>query len=200
MNKVENNLNVLVCGSQKFDDKSFVFGMLDQFYSQTNCGVKRIFTSKFSGTCEFAREWVNNKNEVIHQVKKDHPNAPISPINLEDCTFDMMLLERNSSLYEQLDIPDFLLQNDPFYLNGSELIQKNKINLVLAFPNPQGVLGPATYNIKRFAKLAGIGDRILDCSEALQQLQIVRESELQMLQSQKPEPTGFVNKHPGKKF
>lgn len=195
-------LNILVCGSQKFNDESFVFGMLDSFYLQSKGKVNKVFTSQFSGACEFARNWVEQMNERLSIIAKENNlgNPPV--IQSGDCTFDMLLLERNGSLYEQLDIPDFLLQNDPFYLKGKELISQNHINLVMAFPNPQGILGTATYNIKRFAGLAGIGDRILDCSEALKQLIEVRNTEIIVpsMQQPKTEKTGFVNKHPARKF
>lgn len=198
-------LNVLICGSQKFDDEHFVFRMLDQFYQQTEGSVKQIFTSNFSGTCLFARKWVIDTNERILQIAKEHKlqNPPI--IQERDCTFDMLLLEKNASLYEQMDIPDIMLQHDPFYIKGKEMIISNNINLVIAFPNKEGILGPATYNINRFAKLAGIGDNILDCSDALAKLQEFRQNAaknlvVEPIQSTKPISNGFSNKHPGRKF
>lgn len=195
-------LNILVCGSQKFDDESFVFGMLDNFYLQSKGKVSKVFTSQFSGACEFARNWVEQMNERLRVIAKENNlgNPPV--IQSGDCTFDMLLLERNGSLYEQLEIPEFLIQNDPFYKKGAELISQNHINLVMAFPNQLGILGASTYNINRFAKLAGIGDYILDCSEALKQLIEVRNHEIivpSILQP-KVEKTGFINKHPAKKF
>lgn len=201
MNNKENGisgLNILVCGSQKFDDKSFVFGMLDQFYQQSQGQIKQVFTSAYSGTCEFAREWVKTKNEQILNIAREHGHKNPPLINQMDCTFDMHLMQRNSSLYEQIEIPHFMLQHDPFYIKGAEMIAKNNINLVLAFPNAEGVLGPATYNINRFAKLAGIGNKILDCSDALRQLVEFRKSEQANMETQ--QSNGFTNKHPGKKF
>lgn len=203
MTKNTPGANILICGSQKFDDESFVFGMLDNYFLNSNGKIKKIFTSEFSGACEIARQWVAKTNDNLMSIAKEHHLKEVPQIESGDCTFDMLLMERNASLYEQLDIPDFLLQNDPFYIKGSKLISDNKIDVVMAFPNPQGILGPATYNINRFARLAGIGDYILDCSDALKELVIVRnrmKEDMQNNMIQKPASTGFVNKHPGKKF
>lgn len=203
MTKNTPGANILICGSQKFDDESFVFGMLDNYFLNTNGKIKKIFTSEFSGACEIARKWVTQTNDNLMKIAKEHNLSEVPQIGSGNCTFDMLLMERNASLYEQIDIPDFLLQNDPFYIKGKELIVSNKIDVVMAFPNPQGVLGPATYNINRFAKLAGIGNYILDCSEALKELVIVRDrmkSESNSHATNQSSSTGFVNKHPARKF
>lgn len=202
MNNNEKGLNVLVCGSQKFDDRSFVFGMLDQFWEKTNGNIKNIFTSKFSGTCEFAREWLVLHNEDILTIAQENQLKDPPLIRHRDCTFDMHLQEYNHSLYSQLDLSDFILQNDPFYIKGKELLQKNDINLILAFPNSEGILGPSTYNINRFAKLAGIGDYILDCSQVLHNLteERIEKPTMEEIMHISPQTSGFVNKHPGRKF
>lgn len=203
MTKNTPGANILICGSQKFDDESFVFGMLDNYFLNTNGKIKKIFTSQFSGACEIARKWVAQTNKNLIKIAQEHNLKDVPQIASGDCTFDMLLMERNSSLYEQIDIPEFLLQNDPFYIKGKELIVSNKIDVVMAFPNPQGILGPATHNINRFAALAGIGDRILDCSEALQELVIVRDrikNEAIHNAMNHSNSTGFINKHPARKF
>lgn len=163
-------LNILVCGSSRFEDKAFVFGMLDQFYNQCGARLSSIATSKFSGACEFCREWIQIKNEEIKLNSKT--SHLIKEIN---CTFDMLLEENNSSFYEHANIPDSILEKDDFFNKGKELLLKNKIHFILAFPNPEGELGPSTVNIKRFAKLAGLGNMVLDCNLALKKALTLKE-------------------------
>lgn len=180
----KNGINILICGSQKFDDRSFVWQTLETFYDQTKGNISTISTSKFSGACQFALEWAENK-------RQNHIN-----ISIHDITFDFQLEKKNQSLYEQLDIPPFVLQNDPFFQKGKELILKQGIKLVLAFPNPDGILGAATRNIQRFAFLAGIHS--FDCSDLLSKIKDFRNSQIQ---NNKEEQTiQLENKHPNKKI
>lgn len=189
----KSGLNILVCGSKQFEDKKFVFGILDQLFYHAKGRIANVYTSNFSGTCSFAKEWVSFKNEEISLIAKEtnHKNPPF--IKIKDCTFDMILQERNASLYEQLNIPEAIVQNDPFFQKGKELMMENNINSILAFPNPSGKLGAATHNIQRFAQLAGIGDYFMDCSKAVEQ--IAEKKKAVSIQNN----SGFVNQHSTKK-
>jgi hypothetical protein len=195
MEKKQKVLNILVCGSKNFNDKSFVYGMMDQIYKSFNGQVGKVFTSKFAGACEFAKNWVDETNEKIEQASIES-NISYAKIKIADMTFDMHLSKQNVSLYEELDIPEFIIRNDPFFATGKDLLVEKGVDLILAFPNPEGVLGPSTKNIQRFAKLAfpNVDDCFFDCSDALQKIQELREEELLTIEIEKPK-TGFVNKH-----
>lgn len=185
-NMSHSGINVLVSGSQKLDDSAFVKNTLNTFFMQTNGNIQSVFTSRFSGACAYAAEWVKEQNILLPPDKK---------IALKDCTFDFHLTKKNQSLYEQLDIPEFILRNDPFFQDGKSLLISNKINLVMAFPNPEGKLGPSTQNIQRFAELAQIP--VFDCSVILAKMNELKESV-----KQHKEPTSKLmsaNKHPMRK-
>ena len=200
MSQNEKGLNILICGSQKFNDDKFVFGMMDQIYKAYNGKLDTIYTSRFSGSCEYVRKWLDTTNEVINECRaKNQMDLP--NIQSRDCTFDMHLAKENISLYEDMEIPDFIIQNDPFFQKGKELLLANGINMILAFPNPQGILGPSTKNIHKFARLAQLEQNFFDCSEAYKQIKQFRNDNLIIPDKTIQTPaTGFVNKHPGKKF
>ena len=156
---MENNekINLLICGSQKFEDKAFVFGMLNSFYQtwqEESLDIGVIHTSRFSGACQYAREWVNLINDVRGDNKIEH----------RDFQLDNYLATKNLSLYEDVSIPDFILKQDKFFIEGSKQLVTTGTQLVLAFPNAQGELGVSTRNIMRFAQLATID--VLDCVDA----------------------------------
>lgn len=140
-------INILVCGSKQFEDKAFVFGMLNNLFIQTGGGISTISTSKFSGACQYAREWLEIQNSNLPSDAK---------IEHQDCTFDMHLAKQNVSFYEEADLPEVVIQNDPFFQEGKEKLITSGINAVVAFPNSEGEMGPATNNIRRFADLSDI--------------------------------------------
>lgn len=197
----EKGLNILICGSQKFSDESFVFGMMDQIYKAYNGRIDSVLTSKFSGSCEFVRKWVASTNEAIKELTTlnqiDFQSAP-SLIKSCDCTFDMHLEKENNSLYEDINIPEFIIQNDPFFQKGKELLMQNSVNMILAFPNKEGVLGASTQNIRRFAKLAELEKTFFDCSDAYKAIHNFRNEEISKIDQNVNH--GFTNRHPGKKI
>lgn len=194
-------LNILICGSQKFSDESFVFGMMDQIYKAYNGRIDTIATSKFSGSCEYVRKWIANTNEAIKEFSTLNKNGfQHGLIKGLDCTFDMHLEKENISLYEELNIPEFIIQNDPFFQKGKELLIEKNINLILAFPNKEGILGASTENIRRFAKLANLEQTFFDCSQAYKEINNLRNETLIQLDKVEKTNTGFVNRHPGKKI
>ncbi len=178
-------MNILVCGSQHFDDQSFVSQTLDQFYSITNENVRKVFTSKFSGACEFAKNWVIHKNDFVIPERK---------IALAEFTFDGFLEKKNISLYDNLDIPETALQNSKFFQEGKNLLISEGVNLVLAFPNKDGILGASTKNVTRFANLAKI--EVFDCAALLSQITKYRDTQAETLTQS---GTGFHNRHPVKR-
>lgn len=199
MNESKPGLKILICGSQKFSDESFVFGMMDQIFKAYSGRIDTVFTSKFSGSCEFVRKWVNGTNEAIKEFATlNKMGFESSVIKSADCTFDMMLAKENISLYEDIDIPDFVIQTDPFFQKGKELLLSAEVNMILAFPNKEGILGPSTENIRRFAKLANLDKSFFDCSQAYKAINTLKDETI--LEMEKTSNNGFVNRHPGKKI
>ena len=146
--------NILICGSQRFTERSFVFKVLTSFY-QLVPHIDNIILSKTSGACEFAQDWVdtiNSMNEGGHQI------------GVRFFEYDPALEQNACSTYEG-NIPDFVMQDDKFFKDGVEQILKNNIQAILAIPNPEGQLGVSTKNIKRFCSMAGKSEVFFDCSE-----------------------------------
>lgn len=171
-------IKLLVCGSKQFEDKAFVFGMLNNLFVQTGGGISTLYTSKFAGACQYAREWLEIQNSKLPSDAK---------IEHEDCTFDMHLAKQNLSFYEEADLPEAVIQNDPFFQEGKEKLQGSGINAVMGFPNGEGEMGPATNNIKRFSSLSGVPflnaveayDLIKDAQVIQEQAPVVKKDGLQ---------------------
>lgn len=181
----KNNLNLLIAGSQRFDDDRFVYGILDTFYAKFQGHIDTIFTGKYAGACQFAQSWIEEKNS----------NSDNKIAN-KDYTFDMDLAKNNRSFYEEADIPDFLIQEDPFFQKGKEYLIEKQVKLIFIFPNPEGIIGPSTKNILRFAELANV--KHFDCTEAYQLIKKTREKELM---NTAPAEKGFLkNQYGMKKF
>ncbi len=186
--------NVLICGSQQFDDQGFAFMALEATYMMHRGNIRKIITSKFTGACEFARQWVELKNTTLPDNAK---------IEICDFSFDDVLGKKNNSFYNT-EIPEFAIANHPFFQAGKEALIGKGVNLVLAFPNKEGVLGTATLNISRCAQLADI--KIQNGADLMEKLKAFQENiKSTMSQQEKvksPEEKsglGFNNKHPGKR-
>jgi hypothetical protein len=184
-------LNVLVCGSQKFDDQEFVFCTLDTFYASTKGNIRKIYTSKFSGACEFAGEWAKRKNATL--PAEQH-------IEISDYVFDMVLEQKNQAFYEDSEIPPYAIANDPFFRKGKEQLMSKGVNLVMCFPNLEGKLGASTANIKRFADLANI--HYFNCAELYglvnQHKSEVENTADKAVEEQAQSPR-FNNRHPNRR-
>ncbi len=168
----KNGLNLLVCGSQQFQDDIFVYETLTNFFEMTRGNIRAIHTSKFSGACEFAKIWVEQTN-AIRQTKI---------IVKDDVMFDMHLLKNNLDFYDKFDIPLDLAKDNPFFKKGKELLMSKDINLIMAFPNQTGHLGSSTKNILKFAELAKV--KVFDCSELLKK---INESRFQKQEKEVPQ-------------
>jgi hypothetical protein len=204
MNQNKKGLNILICGSQKFSDESFVFSMMDQIYKAYNGCIDTIFTSKFSGSCEYVRKWIEYTNIAIKEFARvNNFSFEKHLIKSSDCTFDMLLSKENISLYEDVDIPDFIIQTDPFFQKGKELLIEKNINMILAFPNKEYILGPSTKNIYRFAKLANLENAFFDCSQIYKEILDIKNEtimEINKIQNNINNNNVFINKRPNKKF
>lgn len=208
MSQEKEKLSFLVCGSQKFDDKIAVFSILNQLYDQTNGNLKRLVTSKFSGACQFAEEWAVNKNEELSKAwKLENPNTQLPEedrIQIDHYLFDKHLLEKNASLFEEEQIPDWVLKQDPYFTKGKEMVMSENVKLVIAFPNKDGdKLGAATKNIFRFAKLANIPT--LNVAEWYAKImekrnEVLNQETTNQENSSTSQPTTLQNRHPAKKF
>ncbi len=181
-------LNILVCGSQKFDDPAFVFQMLTLMYQQFNGAVRTIYTTQFAGSCEYARVWAESTNKFLPEDKK---------IKVVDYLFDSVLEPKNNSLYEEMDIPNGATQRSDFFQEVKEKIVSMGVNVVLAFPNKEGELGVSTKNICLASKMCEPSSsiKILECDKALKVLSNKAQEKLQNTE-QKPAENklGFTNK------
>jgi hypothetical protein len=142
----QDGLRVLVCGSQRFEDKSFVFGLLNGFDQHFH--ISAVISGPFSGADEIAKEWA-----------KEH-GIPYERINIAD-TERMKLAYFDSGR----DIPPLALKSDPMYRKGFEKLRDSAASVVLAIPNPEGELGATCACLKRMASMINI--ECIDGSEAM---------------------------------
>lgn len=160
MKNSQNGAQILICGSQNFEFSGFVHNTLNffdfLFKEKNNVHIKQVYTSQVSGACEYAREWVEHKNESLSDDQK---------IRVKDYTFSLLTDENNSHIFDELEIPEHVLVNDEFFIRGKEKLQSLNVNYIIAFPNPDGIIGAHTQNIIRFAQLANV--KVLDASEIM---------------------------------
>lgn len=197
---------ILICGSQNFQWGGFVFNTLELFHiamQQRGSHIGQVYTSQMSGACNFAREWLEYKNEHLPDDLK---------MQTKDYTFSLFSDKNNNHLYDELDLPDFILQNDPFFSKGKEKLLEMQVTYIIAFPNPEGIIGAHTRNIMRFAELADI--KVIDASEIMakhiaphvknqEENHLAKEEivEAQVSTPQvevKPAPLGLNNRHRAK--
>lgn len=156
-------LNVLIIGSSNFEDKGFVFGVLDTFNSQFSNlfnGVKvgNVYSSGYTKISDFAKEWAgeNKANFVLHNFYAEG---------------------RDNPLFENFDLPEVVLKNDPFFTKGKDFLMEKNISMVITLPNMQGELGPRTHHISNMAKLAGI--LVMPANELYKQILETKQSILE---------------------
>lgn len=183
--------SVLVCGSQRFSDRAFVYGMLDALDERMKAGIEVIVTSRFSGACAFAKDWANEINSTNREKK----------VKVRECNLDNLLSERDGMLFnsDMYTLDKELLEHDPYFQNGKEKMIELGVKMVLAFPNDTGKLGVHTHNLVRFADLANLPS--LNAEEAWKQIAIYKNGAKEAAQVEnQPQPKGLKNSHPSKKF
>lgn len=133
MNK--NGARIVVCGSGNFDEESFVVGFLNATKSMLR--IDTIYSGEFTGVAQFAREWALH-NGVAYKAHNFFSG------------------EKNASFFETHNLPEFVVENDKYFIKGKEFFLEEGIDILCPFPNRKGELGASTQNISRMAKLAGV--------------------------------------------
>lgn len=144
--KEERKARVLVVGSQRFDQRDFVFGMLNGFHSHLNLGT--LISGPFSGTDQFARDWASDngvKYEMLDLGEKER---------MELRFFD-----------EHRELPKSILRHDPMFSRGYLKMKSAAPDALIVIPTPEGSLGPTTACLKRMAMALKVP--VLDGAEAL---------------------------------
>lgn len=130
-------IRVLVCGSHRFEDRHFVFGMLNGFASHFD--ISAVISGPFSGADQIAKEWAKERG------------IPYEPLNLPES--DRMQL---NYFGPERPLPLLVMKNDPVYRKGYERLRDSGATVVLAIPNPEGELGPTSATLKRMAEMIDI--------------------------------------------
>ncbi len=179
--------NIMICGSQKFEDPAFVFGILTTFLNQTNGNLGTIYTTKIAGSCEYARVWAETTNQFLPEDKK---------IKIVDYLFDSTLEPKNNSLYEEMDIPNGGVERSEFFQEVKEKVVSMGVNVVLAFPNKEGELGVSTKNICLASKMCEPNSsiKILECDTALKVLSSKAQQQVEPQSKTNNNKLGFTNK------
>ena len=131
----------MVVGSDKFNDRAFVFGVLDAFrnFLAENAPIEKIYSSNFSGVSLFAKEW-----------------AHLNKIDFESHNF--FGDDKTNPFFDQVEIPPAVIQNDSYYQKGKDFFMQRGINMLILMPNASGELGVQTKNIERMAVAAGLNE------------------------------------------
>jgi hypothetical protein len=146
MSNPVDGLRVLVCGSSRFGDRQFVFGLLDGFAAHFE--ISAVLSGPFAGADALAKEWAKERGVPYERVG-------IAPSErMELAYFDAAR-----------EIPPLAIKNDPMFRKGFEKMRDSAASVVWAIPAPDGELGPTCACLKRMA--AAIGIECLDASEAL---------------------------------
>ncbi len=178
--------NIMICGSQKFEDPAFVFGILTSFLNQTNGNIGTIYTTKFAGSCEYARVWAETTNQFLPEDKK---------IKVVDYCFDTLLAPKNNSFYEEIDLPIGAIERSDFFQEVKNKLIEMNVNLVLPFPNQECELGATTKNICLASKMAGIPSLPLDESyRKLYSNENVKQTIVENNSEKEEHKLGFTNK------
>ena len=127
---------LLVCGSQNFDDRSFVYSVLDAFLARLNVGA--VISGPFDGADSLAREWA-----MARQI----PHHPLD-LRPEDL--------RLHSFFDSRPIPKSVLINDALTMRGAKRLQSLSVDAMLAIPRPSGQLGPMATNLMHIADVLEI--------------------------------------------
>lgn len=132
------NNRIIIVGSSSFEDRACLFGILDQLrnvWEMAGMGdIERVYSGSFSGAAEFAKEWAKLNAIEYHE-------------------HDFFHTEKNNPLFDTIDVPDFVLKEDPFYQKGSDFLMSEQISMMITIPDMNGEVGVETKNLMRMASL-----------------------------------------------
>lgn len=127
-----NGMRILVAGSRRFNQPSFVHEVLSTFNRSFNIGS--VVTGPFSGTDEITRVWSKENGIKCEQMQiPEHERMELS-------FFDA-----------RRSIPKSLLTTDPLFSRGYQKMRDSGANVLLVIPTPDGVLGPTCACLERMA-------------------------------------------------
>ena len=138
-------MRVLVCGSSNFEDRRFVFGMLQGFAASMD--ISAVLSGPFAGTDDIAREWCAESG-----VRYE----PVSIAQSDRLDLDF---------FDDRPIPAALMHNDPVMRKGFEKLRDSAASVLLLIPRPDGQLGPTCACLRRMAEMVDIP--VINGSEAL---------------------------------
>ena len=160
MNNEQVSYTVLVAGSERFTDRGFVIGMLDQLYlaliENYNMPIGKVISGNFTGASLFAKEWAE-ENKIKYESKDFFPKDSLN------------------SFYDNEKLPESVLLNHPAFKKAKDELINSGTNILMAFPNPENELGITTTNLIQLAEISGQIKPFL-CNEALKQVLAQKES------------------------
>ena len=135
---------LLITGGENFTNVGFVTAVLEHLHNLTNGNVGQVHYTGVPGAVE---EWVDSKCITLK-------------------LYDLEPLQKLKSIPDMVELPEYVKNVDRYYLKGRTLIQKLKIDLVVAFPAEDGNLSPNAWDMVQFAKFAKVN--YLDCTHLLE--------------------------------
>jgi hypothetical protein len=133
-------LSFLICGAEDYKGEQFATNVLEQLYIQTRGNVGQLHYTGVPGGVE---QWATSH----HITVKLYELAPL--LKLKN-TPDM------------IELPEFMKNENRYYLKGRTLLQRLKIDLVVAIPNKDGRLSASAWDTVQFAGFANV--RSFDCT------------------------------------
>lgn len=137
--------NIFVCGSNKFEDREFLFNFFNMLENKINID-KLIIGVGQTGTDVFAREWAFSHGIQVKewQIEQNF---------------------RNSHLFFERELPKHIIKHDSFFNAEAKKLRDFHVDTVVPFPSTSGELGVTTRNIISIASLLEIP--VLYANEAL---------------------------------
>lgn len=145
MSKIK-GVKLMICGSQNFEDRKFVYGLLNQL--SLKIPVEAVFAGSFSGASQFAREWAD-ENKVKFEI-----------LNIFD--------DVSYSFYDGKKLPKTIVKNASEFSNIQQKFLELGVQLIIPCPNKEGRLGATTSNIVSIAQEMGM--RVMDGELAYQRI------------------------------
>lgn len=129
---------VLVAGSERFEDRGFVIGLLDQLQvsliEKHGIRIGKVISGNFTGASLFARQWAE-ENDIKYESKDFFPKDSLN------------------SFYNTEKLPEAVLLHHPAFKKAMDELIQSGTNILMAFPNPENQLGITTTNLVQLAEM-----------------------------------------------
>lgn len=133
-------LCLLISGAEDYEDEKFATDVLEQLYIQTRGNVGQLHYTGVPGGVE---QWATSHHITVK-------------------LYELEPLLKLKNTPDMIELPEFMKNENRYYLKGRTLLQRFKIDLVVAFPNKNGRFSASAWDMVQFARFANV--QCLDCT------------------------------------